>query len=249
VQVELRGPVVREVEAVFRERWEDPAALSRLPWQAIPDRLRGAVREPQDLPPSRPDPPAAGTCAVLLLRTYPNRWPGYRFAPDGERSAARAYAKALTRARRLVYVEDQYLWSTDIARVFADALRREPRLHLVVVVPRFPDQDGITLPPALLGHARALEEVENAGAGRVCVVDVENPVGVPVYVHAKVCVVDDTWGRRGLGQLQPPVVDPRLRARRGGARRDLRRPGAARPRGARRRGPCLRARPARAPVA
>jgi phosphatidylserine/phosphatidylglycerophosphate/cardiolipin synthase-like enzyme len=121
--VELRGPVVREVEAVFRERWEDPAALSRLPWQAIPDRLRGAVREPEDVPPSRPYPPAAGTCAVQLLRTYPNRWPGYPFAPDGERSAARAYAKALARARRLVYVEDQYLWSTDIARVFADALR------------------------------------------------------------------------------------------------------------------------------
>jgi hypothetical protein len=71
----------------------------------------------------------------------------------------------------------------------------------VVVVPRFPDQDGITLPPALLGHARALEEVETAGAGRVCVVDVESPVGVPVYVHAKVCVVDATWAAAGSGNF------------------------------------------------
>lgn len=43
---------------------------------------------------------------MQLLRTYPNRWPGYPFAPDGERSTARGYAKALCRARRLVYLED-----------------------------------------------------------------------------------------------------------------------------------------------
>jgi phosphatidate phosphatase APP1 len=98
VQVELRGPAVREVEDVFRERWEDPAALSRLPWQAVPDLVRRHVREPTPLP----DPPAAGSCTVQLLRTYPNRWPGYPFAPDGERSAARAYVKAVRRARRLI---------------------------------------------------------------------------------------------------------------------------------------------------
>ena len=38
------------------------------------------------------------------------------FAPDGERSIARAYLKAFRRARRLVYVEDQYLWSPHAAR-------------------------------------------------------------------------------------------------------------------------------------
>ena len=32
-----------------------------------------------------------------------------------------------------------------------------------------------------------------AGHGRVHVFDVENHVGTPVYVHAKVCVVDDIW--------------------------------------------------------
>jgi phosphatidylserine/phosphatidylglycerophosphate/cardiolipin synthase-like enzyme len=192
VQVELRGPAVGDVEAVFRERWEDPAALSRLPWHVIPDLLRGTDRAPSDLGPALPDPPAAGTCDVQLLATYPNRWPGYPFAPDGERSAARGYAKAMSRARRLVYIEDQYLWSTDVARVFAAALRREPALHLVAVVPRHPDQDGrLSTPAALLGHARALQLVREAGGDRVQVLDVENHSGEPVYVHAKVCVVDD----------------------------------------------------------
>ena len=198
VQVEVRGPAVREVEDVFRERWEDPAALSRLPWHAVPDLLRRARRAPSPLPPPRPDPPRAGSCAVQLLRTYPNRWPGYPFAPDGERSAARGYAKALARARKLVYLEDQYLWSTDVARVFAAALRTSPELHLLAVVPRFPDQEGpISIPAVLLGHARALRMVQEAGGDRVQVLDVENAAGAPVYVHAKVCVVDDVWATVG----------------------------------------------------
>ena len=198
VQVELRGPAVREVEDVFRERWEDPAALSRLPWQAVPDLLRRHVREPSPLPQARPDPPAAGPCTVQLLRTYPNRWPGYPFAPDGERSAARAYVKAVGRARRLIYLEDQYLWSTEVARVFAEALRTVPSLCLIAVVPRLPDQDGLLSVPAVLrGHAQALQLVRKAGGERVQVLDVENVEGEPVYVHAKVCVVDDVWAAVG----------------------------------------------------
>ena len=198
VQLELRGPAVLDVEQVFRERWDDPAALSRLPWQALPDIVRRLDRTPSDLPDPRPAPRDAGPCTVQLLRTYPNRWPGYPFAPDGERSAARAYAKALGRARRLVYVEDQYLWSRDVAEVFTAALRREPRLQVVAVVPRLPDQDGrISVPAVHLGHAEAVEAVRAAGSGRVHVFDLENARGTPVYVHAKVCVVDDVWAAVG----------------------------------------------------
>ena len=198
VHVQIRGPAVRDVEDVFRERWEDPAALSRLPWQVVPDLAHGEDRRPSRLPPPSPDPPAAGTCAVQLLRTYPHRRPAYPFAPGGERSTARGYAKALRRARRLVYVEDQYLWSAEVAHVFAAALRREPRLHLIAVVPRFPDEDSrLGLPPVRLGHARALQIVRAAGGDRVQVVDVENHDGDPVYVHSKVCVIDDVWATVG----------------------------------------------------
>jgi phosphatidylserine/phosphatidylglycerophosphate/cardiolipin synthase-like enzyme len=202
VQIEIRGPAVRDVEDVFRERWEDPAALSRLPWHVIPDLLRREDRDASTLPPARPAPPAAGTCSVQLLRTYPERHPGYPFAPDGERSAARGYAKALRRARRFVYVEDQYLWSADVAQVFAAALRREPGLHLVAVVPRYPDQDGrLGLLPIRLGHARAMQIVRDAGGDRVQILDVENHDGTPVYVHAKVCVIDDVWCTVGSDNL------------------------------------------------
>jgi len=202
VQVQLTGPVVRQVEEVFRERWSDPAALSRRPTQFVPFLLDRPQRRPQPLPDPLPDPPGAGTCAIQLLRTYPHRRPGYPFAPHGERSVARGYAKALRRARRFVYLEDQYLWSSSVARLFADALRREPELYLVVVVPRFPDQDAeLAVPVALHGHTQALDMVREAGGERVLILDLENALGRPVYVHSKVCIIDDVWATVGSDNL------------------------------------------------
>ena len=202
VQLELHGPVVRDAEDTFRERWQDPAPLSRLPWHVLPDLVRGVPRAPLPLPSPAPDPPAAGSCAVQLLRTYPRRRPKLPFAPDGERSIARGYAKALGRAQRLVYIEDQYLWSLDVARVFATALRRAPRLHLIAVVPRYPDQDGrFYRGPAWLGHAGALAMVHAAGGERVQVLDVQTADDLPVYVHSKVCIVDDVWAAVGSGNF------------------------------------------------
>ncbi|RBY95385.1 phospholipase [Blastococcus sp. TF02-8] len=194
VQLQLRGPAVRDAEEVVRERWNDPAALVRLPWHLLPNRLHGVDRAARPLPAPLDDPPAEGSCAVQLLRTYPRRRPAYPFAPRGERSIARAYAKALDRAQRLVYIEDQYLWSVDVARTFATALRRAPRLHLIAVVPRHPDGDGASYATAARhGHAEALAMVRSAGGERVQVLDVENRAGTPIYVHAKVCIVDDVW--------------------------------------------------------
>jgi phosphatidylserine/phosphatidylglycerophosphate/cardiolipin synthase-like enzyme len=135
---------------------------------------------------------------VQQLRTYPKIRPPYAFAPEGERSVARGYSKAMRRARRLIYLEDQYMWSVDVARLFAEALAEHPRLHLVVVVPRVPDQEGaFAETPELVGRWQAIDMCRQAGRHRVHVFDVENHAGTPVYVHAKVCVVDDVWASVG----------------------------------------------------
>ncbi len=202
VQLELRGPVVAEVEETFRERWQNPAAVTRLPWHRIPSRLYGLPRSASPLPQAWPAPAPTGTCAVQILRTYPRRRPRYPYAPRGERSIALAYAKALGRAERLIYIEDQYLWSFDVARLFAAALKRSTRLNLIAVVPRRPDNENqIYNAAAMLGHAGALAMVREAGGDRVQVLDVENVAGWPVYVHAKVCVVDDVWAAVGSDNL------------------------------------------------
>jgi phosphatidylserine/phosphatidylglycerophosphate/cardiolipin synthase-like enzyme len=149
---------------------------------------------PGKLPQQPPDPPRCGPHAVQVLRTYPDAHFEYDFAPHGERSVARGYSKAVRRARRLIYLEDQYLWSKRVAQLFARALADNPDLHLVAVVPRYPDVDGrLALPPNTIGRRQAIDACRDASPDRVHVFDVENHQCTPVYVHAKVCVVDDLW--------------------------------------------------------
>jgi phosphatidylserine/phosphatidylglycerophosphate/cardiolipin synthase-like enzyme len=198
VQLAIHGPAVGDVEAGFRERWEDPAPLTRSPLVHLRELLHREDTAADPLPPQLPDPEPRGTYAVQLLRTYPARTRGYDFAPDGERSIARSYRKVLRRARSLVYLEDQYLWSTDVAASFAEALTANPGLRVIAVLPSHPDQDGrITLPMNLVGRISALDLLRRAGGDRVAVYGIENHSGTPVYVHAKVCVIDDVWASVG----------------------------------------------------
>ena len=195
VQAELHGPAVGAIADTFRERWEDPHPLDhRNPWRRAVRTVTRQPRHPDPLPPRRAEPAPCGPHAVQVLRTYPAKHPAYPFAPEGERSIARAYLKALPRARRLVYLEDQYFWSERAAQALADTLRARSELHVVVVVPRFPDRDGrVAGPSARIGREHATRIVQRAGGDRVLVCDLENQDGTPVYVHAKVCIVDDVW--------------------------------------------------------
>ena len=193
--LELRGPIVADVLAVFAERWNDPHPLDRkTPYRMLLQRLARMPRHPKPLPEAAPPPPPAGPHSVQLLRTYGVKHPPFAFAPNGERSIARAYAKAFAQARSLIYIEDQYLWSTEVAAGIADALQRNHRLNVIVVVPRYPDSDGfLGGPPRRLGQLRAIGMLRRAAPDRVGVFDLENSDGTPIYVHAKICIIDDTW--------------------------------------------------------
>ena len=198
LQLAISGPAVGDVETVFRERWEDPTALSRSPLRWLGDRARQDNPSSTPLPAQHPDPEPTGTHSVQLLRTYPRRAGGYPFAPQGERSVARGYGKAVSRARNLIYLEDQYLWSPAVAAMFTRALRRNPELRLIAVLPLFPDQDGrISKPPNLVARDRAIATLRKAAPGRVAFYGLESTDGVPIYVHAKVCVIDDQWASVG----------------------------------------------------
>jgi phosphatidylserine/phosphatidylglycerophosphate/cardiolipin synthase-like enzyme len=194
IQVAVRGPAVGDAETVFRERWEDSSPLIRNPVHRVSAALHGERRRARPLPPQHPDPLPCGDVAVQLLRTYPARRPGFPHARAGERSIARGYAKALERARALVYVEDQYLWSTEVVSVFADALRRQPQLRMIFVIPQHAEQDGRwSGPPNVVGREGPLRLLRRAGGDRVAVYGLENAAGTPIYVHAKACIVDDEW--------------------------------------------------------
>jgi phosphatidylserine/phosphatidylglycerophosphate/cardiolipin synthase-like enzyme len=193
--VEIRGPAVCDVLQTFVERWDDPTPLDhRNPYRRLLQRRAHMPRHPEPLPPAFDPPPAAGPHVVQVLRTYAAKRPAFPFARGGERTIARGYARAFERARSLVYVEDQYLWSELVAGTLAEALRREPELRVIAVVPRYPDADGrLSGPPNRYGQIQAMNLLREAGGDRVAVCDIVNDAGRPIYVHAKVCIVDDTW--------------------------------------------------------
>lgn len=204
-QLEVRGPAVGDLAWTFHERWSDPSPLDhRNPIRSLQRRAAQIPRRLSPLPEPQPDGRGTGPHLVQVLRTYPPRRPRFPFAPDGERSIARAHLKALRRARRLVVIEDQYLWSAEAAEALAAALRRHADLHVVIVVPRHPDQgDGWVGTGHHLARGRfirRLHEVEGAAA-RVGVYDLVNRSGTPIYVHAKVAIVDDVWLEVGSDNL------------------------------------------------
>ena len=193
--VELHGPVVADVLELFAERWNDPHPLDRrTPYRMLLQRLADMPRHPEPLPETAPPPPPAGPHAVQLLRTYGVKHPPFPFAPGGERSVARAYTKAFALARSLIYIEDQYLWSAEVAAGIAAALEQNPGLNVIAVVPRYPDSDGpLGGPPKRLGQLRAIETIGRVAPGRFGVFSLENTSGTPIYIHAKVCIIDDIW--------------------------------------------------------
>jgi phosphatidylserine/phosphatidylglycerophosphate/cardiolipin synthase-like enzyme len=198
------GPAVGQLLETFRERWNDPTPLERqnspLGWVRMRSAREQTVRDP--LPSLDRAPAACGTHAVQVLRTYPAKRPGYPFAPKGERTIAAFYRKAFARASSLLYIEDQYFWSREVGEALAGALHRNPDLRVIVVVPRFPDRDGVITGPAhRMGQRRTLTMAHEAGGDRVAVYDIENERGTPIYVHAKVVVIDDEVALLGSDNL------------------------------------------------
>jgi phosphatidylserine/phosphatidylglycerophosphate/cardiolipin synthase-like enzyme len=203
VQLEIEGPATRDIIATFRERWEDPTPLDhRVPWRIALRKIAREPRRPCPLPATARGAEPAGHHAVQVLRTYPAKRPAFPFARRGERSVARAYLKAFAQANALIYIEDQYLWSPEAASALTQALRRSPRLRVVAVVPAFPDRDGrFSGPPYRIGQQDAIAQIKDAGADRVAIYDLESDRGFPIYVHAKVCIVDDVWMTVGSDNL------------------------------------------------
>jgi phosphatidylserine/phosphatidylglycerophosphate/cardiolipin synthase-like enzyme len=203
LQLEVHGPAVGDLAHTFRERWEDPTPFDhRNPIRVALRALTRQPRHPDPLPPARDNPAPTGPHAVQVVRTYPAKKPPYPFAPDGERSIGRAYRKAIGRARKLIYVEDQYLWSSDWTATIADALRTHDDLRLIAVVPRFAERGGtVSANAENIGRQRVIDELRAAGGERVAIYDLENRDGTPIYVHAKICVIDDVWLEVGSDNL------------------------------------------------
>ncbi|QFZ17054.1 phospholipase D-like domain-containing protein [Saccharothrix syringae] len=174
----LRGPIVADVAEHFRDRWQEIAG-EELPPVAVPG--------------------PAGTSSAQLVRTIPERT--YDFIPRGEFSLLDSYLRALRSAERLVYLENQFLWSPEVTEILIDKLRNppDPRFRVVLVLPRKPSNGADTT----RGQLGRLIDADDGGRRLVAatLTSHDGATSSSVYVHAKLAVVDDRWLSVGSANL------------------------------------------------
>ncbi|HEY0816214.1 MAG TPA: phospholipase D family protein [Pseudonocardia sp.] len=176
--VELTGPVVADVARHFVHRWGE---------------VTGEVL------PEPPTPQPTGDVDVQIARTVPERT--YRFAHGGVFAALDGYLRALRQAQQLIYLENQFLWSGEVTAVLADKLAHPPSdtFRVVLVLPAHPDSGADTT----RGQLSVLMQADG-NAGRLLATTLTALNGAatsPLYVHAKIGIVDDRWLTIGSANL------------------------------------------------
>ncbi len=174
----LRGPAVADVAGHFAMRWQETTG----------ERL-----------PECTAPAPAGPTTLQVVRTVPEKV--YRSLDGGDFRILEAYTRALRSARRFIYLESQFLWSPQIVEIIAAKLREPPseRFRVVVLLPAKANngQDDTRGQLAVLVRA-------DDGAGRFLAATISARTGAlrgPLYVHAKVGIVDDAWLTLGSANL------------------------------------------------
>jgi phosphatidylserine/phosphatidylglycerophosphate/cardiolipin synthase-like enzyme len=176
VAASLAGPSVADVASHFVMRWEATTG----------ERL-----------PQTPAPAPAGQSRVQVVRTVPEKT--YRALPQGDFGILEAYTGALRRARQLIYLENQFLWSAEVVAVLREKLLRPPSddFRLCMVLPLRPN-NGNDDTRGQLAVLQTADRNHRLLAGSIGPLAPQRP---GVYVHAKVGVIDDQWLTVGSANL------------------------------------------------
>lgn len=203
----IEGPAAGDVELNFRQRWNDVVQRKRLDASLlIPEHPPAAALESKSV--------------VQVARTIPEHT--YTFNPPIIQGIAQLYAHALSNIQRFAYLENQYFWlraytGIDVAfagsdspemenniRTLGEALRRGAFVAIVL-----PDHPNVGRAFSDAGLARLRSEAPEAAAqGRLQVFCLGTSGQLadgehyrPIYVHAKVAIIDDVWSTVGSGNL------------------------------------------------
>ncbi len=172
------GTAVSDVAEHFRMRWHEVTG--------------------QALAPVRPSPPH-GELEVQVVRTVPEHV--YAAAPRGYFTILESYVRALQAAERFIYIENQFLWSSEIEAVLRDKISDPPRpdLRLLLLLPSKPNS-GADDTRGVLGDL--IEADGDAGRLLACTLFARSGnLADPIYVHAKIAIIDDNWLTLGSANL------------------------------------------------
>ena len=174
----IEGPAAADVAANFALRWQ---------------AITGEVLDP-GLP-----PPPAGNVELQVVRTMPDGM--YQQNPRGDFRILESYLRALKSAQRLIYLENQFLWSPEILKVLREKLRNPPSpdFRLLVLLPAKPNSGG----DDTRGQLGTLVQADGEGKRLLActLVSRGSDRDWPVYIHAKVGIVDNRWMTIGSANL------------------------------------------------
>jgi phosphatidylserine/phosphatidylglycerophosphate/cardiolipin synthase-like enzyme len=178
VAARIEGPAVHDVAENFSMRW-----------QAITGERLPPVVAPSPL----------GDVELQVVRTVPDGM--YPQLPVGDFRILESYLRGLRAAQRFIYLENQFLWSPEILAVLREKLTRPPTsdFRLVLVLPAKPDTGS----DDTRGQLGTLVQADGDG-GRLLACTLYAIGGDkdwPIYVHAKVGIVDDAWMTIGSANL------------------------------------------------
>jgi PLD-like domain len=174
------------------------------------------------LVPEHPLPsPLKSDSQVQVARTIPGHT--YSFAPKtGIQGIAQLYAHALSNAQRYIYLENQYFWThalygIDHSFLGTDSPDMERNLReleaallrgvtVALILPDHPNMGRAFTDAALNRLRQAAPEAVKEGRLQVfCLATSTTLDGSehyqPIYVHAKVAIIDDLWSTVGSANL------------------------------------------------
>ncbi|NKE43611.1 phospholipase [Roseomonas frigidaquae] len=180
----LEGPVAAALGELARDRWRQAGG------RALAPVARGGDCWPEGLAPQFRD------IAVGIARSQPEM-------PDRAAilEVEHLYLDLIASARHMIYAESQYFASRRIAEAIARRLAEPEGPEIVLVNPHSAQGwlEPIAMDSARARLREALRRVDTQGRFRIY-----HPVtegGQPIYVHAKIMVVDDRVLRVGSSNM------------------------------------------------
>jgi phosphatidylserine/phosphatidylglycerophosphate/cardiolipin synthase-like enzyme len=176
----LQGPAAAALGELSRERWREAGGHALAPVQPLVSGSGEAALWPAGLTPhfrdvsvaiSRSRPPANGGAAIIEVE--------------------KTFLAEIAAARRYIFAESQYFASRRIAEAMAERLAETDGPEIVLVNPE--TAHGWLEPIAMdTARARLVEVLRHADTHhRFRLYHPVTTAGRPIYVHAKVLIVDD----------------------------------------------------------
>lgn len=210
VGYEVAGPAMLDLYRAQKLLWdtaspEDP--LPDLPSRELPP---GPVLPP---PPPAPEMVPEAETSIQVVRTLSvGRFAGI---DEGEKGILEAYLRAFNNAKKFIYLETQYFTNETIGRALVEAMKNKPELKVIVMVNIAPD---VPLYPRtqrrLITRIRKGIGQQPGGPQRFGVftrwtheTGSPRPRILPIYLHSKIGIVDDTWATVGSANLDGLSLD------------------------------------------